>query len=279
VKALVIGHRGMLGTDLMAHLAAEGHEAVGLDLPEFDITDRRRVIRGVSGAAPDVVFHLAAWTDVDGAEDAEEQALLVNGEGTRHVAIACREAGAALVAVSTDYVFPGTGGPYAEDDATDPIQAYGRSKLAGERLAELEYPEGTRIARTAWLYGAHGRNFVDTMIGLGTDPGRDHVDVVADQVGCPTWTRDLCPALLDVAGLGPGTYHCAGGGSTTWADFCREAFRLAGVTCEVRDTTTAAFARPAPRPAVSVLAVTHEGAPRLRAWEDALADYIRERLS
>ena len=202
---------------------------------------------------------------------------MVNGEGTRNVAIAAREAGAALVAVSTDYVFPGTGGPYAEDDATDPLQAYGRTKLAGERLAELEYPDGTRIARTAWLYGANGRNFVDTMIGLGSDPARDHVDVVADQVGCPTWTRDLCPALVDIAGLPAGIYHAAGGGSTSWADLAREAFRLAQVDCEVRDTTTEAFARPAPRPAVSVLEVTHEGAPRLRAWEDALADYIRER--
>jgi dTDP-4-dehydrorhamnose reductase len=277
VRALVIGHRGMLGTDLMHHLAAEGHHAAGLDLPELDITDRRATMRAVGEAAPDVVFHLAAWTDVDGAEENEEQALLVNGEGTRNVAIAARDAGAALVAVSTDYVFPGTGGPYAEDDATDPIQAYGRTKLAGERLAELEYPEGTRIGRTAWLYGAHGRNFVDTMIGLGSDPSRDHVDVVADQVGCPTWTRDLCPALVALADQPPGIYHVAGGGSTTWADFAREAYRLAGVECEVRDTTTEAFARPAPRPAVSVLEVTHEGAPRLRAWEDALADYIRER--
>jgi len=277
VHALVIGHRGMLGTDLMHHLAAEGHHAVGLDLPELDITDRRAVMRAVGEAAPEVVFHLAAWTDVDGAEQDEEQALRVNGEGTRNVAIAARDAGAALVAVSTDYVFPGTGGPYAEDDATDPIQAYGRTKLAGERLAELEYPEGTRIGRTAWLYGAHGRNFVDTMIGLGSDPARDHVDVVADQVGCPTWTRDLCPALVALADQPPGIYHVAGGGSTTWADFAREAYRLAGVECEVRDTTTEAFARPAPRPAVSVLEVTHEGAPRLRAWEDALADYIRER--
>ncbi len=277
MRALVIGHRGMLGTDLMAHLAAAGHQATGLDLPDIDITDRRRTIRMVSEAAPDVVFHLAAWTDVDGAEEHEEQALVVNGEGTRNVAIAAREAGAALVAVSTDYVFPGTGGPYAEDDATDPIQAYGRTKLAGERLAELEYPDGTRIARTAWLYGANGRNFVDTMIGLGSDPARDHVDVVADQVGCPTWTKDLCPALVDIAGLPAGVYHAAGGGSTSWADLAREAFRLAQVDCEVRDTTTEAFARPAPRPAVSVLEVTHEGAPRLRAWEDALADYIRER--
>lgn len=277
MKALVIGHRGMLGTDLMDHLAAQGHEAVGLDLPEIDITDRRQVVRAVGEVAPDVVFHLAAWTDVDGAEENEEQALLVNGEGTRNVAIAAREAGAALVAVSTDYVFPGTGGPYREDDATDPLQAYGRTKLAGERLAELEYPEGTRIARTAWLYGANGRNFVDTMIGLGQDPSRDHVDVVADQEGCPTWTRDLCPALVQIAGLPPGIYHAAGGGSTTWAGFAREAFRLADVPCEVRDTTTEAFNRPAPRPAVSVLEVTHEGAPRLRAWEDALADYIRER--
>ena len=265
----------MLGTDLMAHLADEGIDAVGLDLPDIDITDRRATIRAVSEAAPDVVFHLAAWTDVDGAEDHEEQALMVNGEGTRNVAIACREAGSALVAVSTDYVFPGTGGPYDEWAATDPLQAYGRTKLAGERLAEMEYPEGTRIARTAWLYGANGKNFVDTMLMLAID--RDAVDVVADQTGCPTWTKDLCPALVQIAGLEPGVYHTAGGGSTTWADFAREIFRLAQVDCTVNDTTTEAFNRPAPRPEVSVLEVTREGAPRLRAWEDALADYIGER--
>jgi dTDP-4-dehydrorhamnose reductase len=275
VKALVIGHRGMLGTDLMAHLADEDIAAVGLDLPDIDITDRRATIRAVSEAAPDVVFHLAAWTDVDGAEDHEEQALVVNGEGTRNVAIACREAGSALVAVSTDYVFPGTGGPYDEWAATDPLQAYGRTKLAGERLAEMEYPEGTRIARTAWLYGANGKNFVDTMLMLAAD--RDAVDVVADQTGCPTWTKDLCPALVAIASLEPGVYHAAGGGSTTWADFAREVFRVAQVECVVNDTTTEAFNRPAPRPEVSVLEVTREGAPRLRSWEDALADYIGER--
>jgi len=275
VKALVIGHRGMLGTDLMAHLADVEIDAVGLDLPDIDITDRRATIRAVSEAAPDVVFHLAAWTDVDGAEEHEEQALVVNGEGTRNVAIACREAGSALVAVSTDYVFPGTGGPYDEDAATDPLQAYGRTKLAGERLAEMEYPEGTRIARTAWLYGAHGKNFVDTMLMLAID--RDVVDVVADQTGCPTWTKDLCPALVEIASLPAGVYHAAGAGSTTWADFAREIFRIANADCAVNDTTTAAFNRPAPRPAVSVLEVTREDAPRLRAWEDALADYIGER--
>ena len=265
----------MLGTDLMAHLADVEIDAVGLDLPDIDITDRRATIRAVSEAAPDVVFHLAAWTDVDGAEEHEEQALVVNGEGTRNVAIACREAGSALVAVSTDYVFPGTGGPYDEDAATDPLQAYGRTKLAGERLAEMEYPEGTRIARTAWLYGAHGKNFVDTMLMLAID--RDVVDVVADQTGCPTWTKELCPALVEIASLPPGVYHAAGAGSTTWADFAREIFRISNADCAVNDTTTAAFNRPAPRPAVSVLEVTREGAPRLRAWEDALADYIGER--
>lgn len=275
MTALVIGHRGMLGTDLMAHLLEQGHEVVGRDLPELDITDRKVVIRAVSEAGADSVFHLAAWTDVDAAEEHEAQALLVNGEGTRNVAIACREAGATLVAVSTDYVFPGTGGPYDEDAATDPIQAYGRTKLAGERLAELEYPDGTRIARTAWLYGANGRNFVDTMLGLAAT--RDHVDVVADQTGCPTWTKDLCPALVALVNQPAGRFHTAGGGSTTWAHFAREVFRLADVDCQVVDTTTTAFARPAPRPEISILTVTRPGAPRLRAWEDALADYIGER--
>ena len=170
-----------------------------------------------------------------------------------------------------------TGRPAAtivEDDPTAPIGAYGRTKRAGE-LAVLEaHPTGTRIARTAWLYGAHGRNFVDTMRALGVE--REAVQVVADQVGSPTWTRDLAPALEAVLGLPAGIYHTAGGGSVSWAGFAEAIFADAGIACRVESITTAQLARPAPRPPRSVLAVTRPGAPRLREWRAALRAYLQE---
>ena len=165
MRVLVTGAAGMLGRDLVPLLLAD-HEVTAVDL-DVDITDPRAVDACVAGARPEAVFHLAAWTDVDGAEEHEADALVVNGAGTANVARAAARAGAALVVVSTDYVFDGTSSPYAEDASVAPIGAYGRTKLAGEQAALAEHPTGTRIARTAWLYGAHGRNFVDTMRRLG----------------------------------------------------------------------------------------------------------------
>jgi dTDP-4-dehydrorhamnose reductase len=264
----------MLGRDLVPHLAGGGHLVTAVDM-EVDVTDARAVEACVDDARPEAVLHLAAWTDVDGAEAHEDMALLVNGGGAGNVARAAARAGAALVVVSTDYVFDGASGrDHAEDDPPHPLGAYGRTKLAGERAALAAHPDGTRIARTAWLYGRHGPNFVDTMLRLAAE--RDEVAVVDDQVGCPTWTRDLAPALEALLGLPPGVYHTAGGGSVTWAGLAREVFALAGVDCRVRPVTTAEFGRPAPRPPRGVLAVTRPGAPRLRHWRDALADYLGE---
>jgi dTDP-4-dehydrorhamnose reductase len=180
-----------------------------------------------------------------------------------------------VVVPSTDYVFDGRAGrAYAEDDAPSPLGAYGRTKLAGERAALTAHPEGARIARTAWLYGSAGRNFVDTMRRVGAE--RDEVTVVDDQEGSPTWTRDLAPALEALLGQPPGVYHTAGGGSVTWAGFARAIFEDAGIACRVVPITTAELGRPAPRPAHSPLAVTRPSAPRLRHWRDALRDYITE---
>lgn len=272
MRVLVTGAAGMLGRDLVPLLLAD-HEVTAVDL-DVDITDPRAVDACVAGARPEAVFHLAAWTDVDGAEEHEADALVVNGAGTANVARAAARAGAALVVVSTDYVFDGTSSPYAEDASVAPIGAYGRTKLAGEQAALAEHPTGTRIARTAWLYGAHGRNFVDTMRRLGAE--RDEVTVVADQEGCPTWTRDLAPALVALLDQPPGIYHTAGAGSVSWAGFAEAIFAEVGLGCRVVPVTTAAFGSPAPRPARSVLAVTKPGAPRLRDWRDALVDYLRE---
>jgi dTDP-4-dehydrorhamnose reductase len=274
VRILVTGAAGMLGRDLVVHLAGR-HAVTGIDM-EVDIREPGPVRTLVEELRPEAVVHLAAWTDVDGAEADEPAAYAVNATGTAHVAAAARAVGAAMVVVSTDYVFPGTDPRgCAEDDPVSPVGAYGRTKLAGELAAVCTHPGGVRVARTAWLYGAHGRNFVDTMLGLAAE--RDEVRVVADQVGSPTWTRDLAPALEAVIGLPPGVYHVAGGGAVSWADLARRTFALAGVTCAVADITTAELGRPAPRPAWSALRATRPGAPRLRPWDEALADYLAER--
>lgn len=271
MRVLVTGAAGMLGHDMVAHLSPR-HEVTAVDL-DVDVTDLGAVRACVAEHRPEAIFHLAAWTDVDGAEASEEAAAAVNATGAGNVAIAAAEAGAAMVLPSTDYVFDGRkGAAYVEDDPTGPLGAYGRTKLDGERAALAAHPAGVRVARTAWLYGASGRNFVDTMRGLAAD--RDEVTVVADQEGCPTWTRDLAPALEYLVGCPPGIYHTAGGGSVTWAGFAEAIFAEAGLRCRVVPITTADLGRPAPRPEYSPLAVTRAGAPRLRHWREALKDYL-----
>jgi dTDP-4-dehydrorhamnose reductase len=260
-RALVTGAAGMLGRDLVRHLEAAGHEVVAVDL-DMDVRDLDEVRARTRDTRPAAVFHLAAFTDVDGAEEREEEALAVNRDGCAHVAVAAAEARAALVVPSTDYVFDGAGGPYDEDAPTGPLGAYGRTKLAGEREALARHPRGARIARTAWLYGAGGRNFVDTMRGLAAD--RDEVRVVDDQTGSPTWTVDLAPALVALTGLPAGVYHTAGGGAVTWAGLARAVFEDAGLPCRVTPITTEELGRPAPR-------------RRVRPWREALRAYLRTR--
>ncbi len=271
MRVLVTGAAGMLGHDMVAHLAGR-HEVTAVDM-DVDVTDLGAVRACMDDVRPEAVFHLAAWTDVDGAEEHEREAAAVNATGAGNVAAAAAAVGAAMVLPSTDYVFDGRkGAAYVEDDATGPLSAYGRTKLDGELLARAAHPSGVRVARTAWLYGASGRNFVDTMRGLASD--RDEVTVVADQEGCPTWTCDLAPALEALLDRPAGIYHTAGGGSATWAEFAAAVFEESGLDCRVVPITTAEFGRPAPRPAYSPLAVTKAGAPRLRHWREALRDYL-----
>lgn len=272
MRVLVTGAAGMLGRDLIPVLEAAGDEVTGVDL-DVDITDPQAVARCIDAVRPEVVYHCAAWTDVDGAEAHEEEARAVNVDGSRNVAAAAAQVGAAVVAISTDYVFAGDRRDgYAETDETAPCGAYGRTKRDGEVAAISVHPEGVRIVRTAWLYGRNGRNFVDTMRALGAD--RDEVSVVADQTGSPTWTCDLAPALLQIARSDPGIYHAAGEGAVSWADFAEAIFDEAGIDCIVNRVTTAEFGRPAPRPEWSILSVTRPDAPRLRPWQEALTEYI-----
>jgi dTDP-4-dehydrorhamnose reductase len=275
MRVLVTGAAGMLGHDVTAAATAAGHDVLALARADLDVTDAAAVSAAVRDARPDAIVNCAAWTDVDGAEADEAAATAVNGDGAGHVAAAAAAAGSQLVHVSTDYVFDGrAGAPYAEDAAVAPAGAYGRSKLAGER-AVAAAGGAAAIVRSSWLFGRQGRNFVATMLRVGGE--RDHVDVVDDQIGSPTWTGHLGPALVAVAEQRmTGVLHLAGAGSCSWFDLARETFRVAGIECEVRPQSTSALGRPAPRPAYSVLGSTRPGAPVLPAWQDGLAGYLSE---
>jgi dTDP-4-dehydrorhamnose reductase len=262
----------MLGTDVVA--AAAAHDVIALARAELDVTDADAVREVVRDARPDAVINCAAWTNVDGAEAAEAQATAINGDGAGHVAAAAAEAGAFVVHVSTDYVFAGDATkPYAEADPTGPRTAYGRSKLAGERAVAAASPEAHAIVRTAWLFGPHGRNFVDTMLRLGGE--RDELKVVADQVGSPTYTGHLAQALVRIAETRPnGVLHVAGGGRCSWYDLARATFARAGIEVAVRPCTTAEYPLPAPRPAFSVLGSTRHDHPTLPPWQEGLAAHL-----
>jgi dTDP-4-dehydrorhamnose reductase len=279
---LVVGARGMLGRDLDALFAAEGLDHTALGRAELDLTDTDAVRHAVAGY--DVVVNAAAWTDVDGAETQEDAAGAINGAAVRNLAAACAGTGARLLHPSTDYVFPGDAAePIAEDAPTAPINAYGRSKLLGERAVLELLPERGYVVRTAWLYGKQGKNFVATMLKLAET--RDHVEVVDDQQGQPTSTPALARQLLALgraalAGRAPaGIYHGTCAGQTTWFGLARAAYELSGLDPErVRPTTSDKFPRPAPRPAYSVLG--HErwadaGLEPMPHWHDALTDYLK----
>jgi dTDP-4-dehydrorhamnose reductase len=271
MRLLVTGAAGMLGRDVVTAAGDAGHEVTALARAELDITDQDAVRAAIVAARPDAVINCAAWTDVDGAEANEAAASAVNGTGAGHVAKAAAEAGAHLVHVSSDYVFDGNGpDPYEEDDPPSPRSAYGRSKLAGE----LAVDDGrAAIVRSSWLFGPHGRNFVDTMRRLGAE--RDEVAVVNDQVGCPTYTGHLAPALVEIAEQRlTGVVHVAGGGHCSWFELAVATFAEAGIVCRVTPQTTADAGRPAPRPAFSALASTRADAPVLPPWREGLRAHL-----
>jgi dTDP-4-dehydrorhamnose reductase len=272
---LVTGAAGMLGRDMCAALRRHGEPVTALDRQELDITDPAAVAGRLGERKPDVVVNCAAWTAVDAAEGQEAQALRVNGTGVANLAAACARRGARLVQVSTDYVFAGTSpGGYAEDDDPAPVNAYGRTKLAGERAA-LSLPGTGYVVRTAWLYGAHGPNFVRTMITKAR--AGSPVRVVTDQRGQPTWSLDVAGQIVALirAGAKPGVYHATSTGVTTWHGLAREVFRLTGADPGlVEPVTSATCPRPAARPECSVLghgAWARAGLPPIGAWDRALA--------
>ncbi len=275
MNILVVGARGMLGTDLVLELQAR-HQVRGVDLPEFDMTDREKCLTLVGDLKPEVVINSAALTDVDYCELHENEAFRVNADGAGNLAEACRIAGALLVHYSTDYVFDGRlGRPYLEDDKPNPLSRYGRSKLRAEELVLLRCPAHL-ILRTSWLFGQNGKNFIRTIIGAARE-GKA-LRVVDDQRGSPTYTRDLAAhtaILLERRGLG--LYHVTNGGSCTWHELASYAVGRAGLGVPVAPVTSAEFPRPAPRPRNSVLAnarLQREGFPAMRHWAEAAAEYV-----
>jgi dTDP-4-dehydrorhamnose reductase len=274
-RMVVVGATGMLGQRVVDVARVHGWDVVEAPRAAFDVADLGATTVWLERASPAVVVNCAAYTNVDAAEEHEDAALRVNGEGAGNLARATAALGARIVHVSTDYVFRGDGTePYREDDPVDPQGAYGRTKLEGERQVAEHNPDHL-IARTSWLFGAGGGNFVDTMLRLAAD--RDEVSVVADQTGCPTWTGHLAPALVALAGAeARGIGHLCGGGQVTWQGLAAETFALSGSATRALPVTTDEFPRPAPRPAWSVLARTRDDVPRLPDWQEGLRGHLLE---
>jgi dTDP-4-dehydrorhamnose reductase len=269
---LVVGANGMLGHDLMELL--EG-DVRGVDLPEMDITDFSSVRKTLLTLKPEIIINAAAYTDVDGCETNVETAMAVNGEGVGLLTLTAREIDAKLVQVSTDYVFDGgKGSPYLEDDAIGPLSVYGESKLAGELNAAMS-PRHL-IVRTQWLYGLHGKNFVETMLRLAGE--KNELAVVDDQIGSPTFTRDLALAIKALVDKGcTGTYHFANSGFCSWNEFAKTIFAEEGLAITVNPMTTEQLGRPARRPLYSTLdcgKLARDVGFTPRNWREALREYL-----
>jgi dTDP-4-dehydrorhamnose reductase len=265
----------MLGRDMLALI---GDAARGVDIDEIDITSLESTERIIRTLKPETVINCAAYTDVDGCETDVETAMRVNAEGVAHLAMASREIGARLVHVSTDYVFDGgKGSPYAEDDAPCPLGVYGESKLAGELNAAFN-PDHL-IVRTQWLYGLHGKNFVETMLRLAGE--KDELAVVDDQIGSPTWTVDLARAILALLKTGHrGIYHAANSGFCSWNGFAQAIFEESGLSVKVNRMTTDELNRPARRPLYSTLdcsRLERDTGFRPQPWRSALKTYLQLR--
>jgi dTDP-4-dehydrorhamnose reductase len=289
VRLLVAGAEGMLGQDVLRAAERAGHEVVARGRAGLDIRDPDSIAGAFANTAPEALLNCAAWTDVDGAESHRGEAFAVNAEGPELLARAADGAGIPMLHVSSDYVFDGrppltpagASRGYVESDPTGPLSVYGESKLAGERRV-LVAAERNVVVRSAWLFGAGGRNFVATMLALAGEraPAGEpcSVEVVTDQVGSPTWTGHLAPALIGLIERGvSGLVHLAGGGAVSWNGLAVEAFRQAEVDCEVQGTSTAQLRRPAPRPPFSVLESERADVLPLPPWQDGLAGYLAAR--
>ncbi len=281
MKVLLTGSNGQLGRELTRQLLEKKIDHVGYDIPEFDITDKDKMVAIIAKERPTVIINCGALTNVDGCETQKELAMAINATGPQYLAEIARDQDIVLVQVSTDYVFDGAGitidgalRPYLETDPIDPKTVYGESKAAGEKAVSETVPKYF-IVRTAWLYG-DGNNFVKTMLELASKHPK--LTVVDDQVGSPTSTVDLAAAIIDLIHTDHyGLYHGTCEGQCSWYDFAIEIFRLSGIDIPVEPVTSEQFVRPAPRPKYSVLenkALNDLQMNRFRPWQASLVEYL-----
>lgn len=276
MKVLVTGVKGQLGYDVVNELKKRGHVPVGVDVEEMDITDTSKVEEVIEHEMPDAVVHCAAYTAVDAAEDNVDICRKVNGEGTENIAKVCGKFDIKLIYISTDYVFDGEGTHmWQPDDQRNPLNVYGQTKYEGE-LAVEKYTEKYFIVRIAWVFGVNGKNFIKTMLNLGST--RDELNVVNDQVGSPTYTYDLAKLLVDMVESDKyGKYHATNEGLCTWCEFAKEIFKQAGMNVKVNPVSSEEFPAKAKRPHNSRMSkdkLEANGFERLPAWEDALGRYL-----
>lgn len=275
---LITGILGQLGFDLAKEFTKRGVEYIAPSLEELELTTEAGAKNFILEKKPETVVHCAAYTAVDKAESEAELAITVNGMGTRWIAEACREIGAKMIYISTDYVFGGDGKiPYEVNDEKNPVNVYGRSKLLGEDAVNA-LVEKHFIVRTSWVFGINGNNFIKTMLRLAET--KKKLNVVNDQIGSPTYTPDLSRLLADMAASDKyGVYHATNEGFCSWADFAREIFEQAGLKVEVDGVPTSEYPTPARRPFNSRLSkksLDEAGFDRLPPWQDALKRYLVE---
>ena len=277
MRVLVTGVKGQLGYDVMNELAGRGHEGIGVDIQEMDITDAASVEKVITEAAPDAVIHCAAYTAVDAAEDNVDLCRRVNAGGTENIARVCKALNCKMMYISTDYVFNGQGTrPWEPDDKREPLNVYGQTKYEGELAVETL--EKFFLVRIAWVFGVNGKNFIKTMLNLGKT--RDHLTVVADQIGSPTYTYDLARLLVDMIGTDKyGRYHATNEGLCSWYEFACEIFKQAGMNVTVSPVTSDQYPAKAKRPMNSRMdksKLDEMGFKRLPSWQDALGRYLKE---
>lgn len=290
MKVLVTGVKGQLGYDVVNELGKRGHDAVGVDIEEMDITDSESVHKVLSEVSPEAVIHCAAWTAVDDAEDEDKQEKvhLVNVTGTENIAKVCKELSCKMMYISTDYVFNGEGENFWEPDDLDrqPLNVYGQSKYEGE-LAIEKTLEKYFIVRIAWVFGVNGKNFIKTMLNLGKN--HDKLTVVCDQIGSPTYTYDLARLLVDMIETDKyGRYHATNEGLCSWYEFACEIFKQAAALghseydsehLTVEPVTADHYPSKAKRPSNSRMSkekLSENGFERLPSWQDAVSRYLKE---
>lgn len=278
MRVFVTGVKGQLGYDVMNELEKQGLEGIGVDIDEMDITDADQVNKVIKEAAPDAVIHCSAYTAVDAAEDNEEICRKVNAQGTENIAKVCEELDIKMMYISTDYVFNGQGErPWEPDDEREPLNVYGQTKYEGE-LAIEEHVKKFFTVRIAWVFGVNGKNFIKTMLNLGKT--HDHLTVVNDQTGSPTYTYDLARLLVDMIQTDKyGRYHATNEGLCTWYEFACEIFKQAGMDVSVAPVSSDEYPAKAKRPSNSRMdksKLTANGFQPLPTWQDALSRYLKE---